>query len=544
MQPASNERSRTARRASTFSDKMADSRTSRLPLLVFLIATVFVGVQLWAGTVPPYGRLHDEFYYWAGAKNLAFGYVDHPPFAPWILALATGLLGDGEFPFALVPALCGAATIVVTAQMAHRLGADRFGQVLAALCVAAAPFYLIIFSFFSVNSFEVLLWSLLCLTAIHLVQSDDGRIWLVIGAITGVGLLNKHTFVLIAGAFALALLLSPRRAHLRTRWPWIGATLAIGLASPNLIWNFLNGWPSLHFYLSRSTVNVPTNMLEALGIQIFGTNPGTLLVTVSGLVGLLASKRMRRYRPLGIAAAILIGFIVMSGLRRGDRIAGIYPLLFAAGATILGQQKGRITRAGRLTVTVSILLLAIPVGRLSLPIRPPEKIAAFFRSIGQSPDIESEENAALPLYLSARLEWERFADQVLRAADAIPVTERDRVAILSPHWLYASIIEYYGRNRDIPPVISPHNAYYFRRNDADGRDIVMSVGIDPLLLERYFAHTEVLDIFECEYCVSWRPDIPMTLSRKPKQPMTQYLEEWQHFGLTASPALVHSNQGQ
>ena len=54
-------------------------------------------------------------------------------------------------------------------------------------------------------------------------------------------------------AFALGAALAelqglPQRRWLATRWPWLGALLALAIASPNLVWQMQEGWPSLEFY--------------------------------------------------------------------------------------------------------------------------------------------------------------------------------------------------------------------------------------------------------------------------------------------------------
>ena len=76
-----------------------------LPWLLGL-ALGFAALQLAAAWVGPYELFHDELYYWAGAKRLGLGYVDHPPFAPWLLAGARRSSATGASASRLVPALC------------------------------------------------------------------------------------------------------------------------------------------------------------------------------------------------------------------------------------------------------------------------------------------------------------------------------------------------------------------------------------------------------------------------------------------------------
>jgi 4-amino-4-deoxy-L-arabinose transferase-like glycosyltransferase len=145
------------------------------PVIAF--AGLFGCTLLLTSLHPAYGYFVDELGYLACAERLAFGYVDHPPLAPTLLAVNRSLLGDSLPAMRWLPALCGAGTALASAWMARRLGAARFGQLLAALCVSVAPVYLGVFSIFSTNCFEVLFWSITACVLIELSRSGDARLW-------------------------------------------------------------------------------------------------------------------------------------------------------------------------------------------------------------------------------------------------------------------------------------------------------------------------------------------------------------------------------
>ncbi len=511
---------------------------SRAPLLLLGLALFFAALQLATGWVEPYGLFHDELYYWVGAKRLSLGYVDHPPLAPWLLAGFTALLGDGRLAFSLVPALCFAGTVLLTGWMAQRLGAKSFGQNLAGLCVGVMPFNLVFFSFYSVNALEILLWTAFTFLLVELIRTGNDRLWLGIGAIAGIGLLNKHTFALLAAGIALGIVATPLRAQLRSRWLWLGGAVALLLALPNLVWNAQHDWPSLAFYRSRPANDLPATLLESLGIQVLGANPANVLIWVPGVLFLLFSRRARSYRPLAIAFSTLFVVILLSGQRRGDRIAGIYPVVLAAGATFWEQWRGRGHTGARVALTVVVLAFGALMVPATLPIMSPQAVGGYLEALGQKPEIEtSDVGQAIPVYLMGRLGWERFAHQVTEVWEALPPGEQERAVVLAPHWLFASVVQYYGRNREIPPVVAPHNAYWFWREDAVGRDVVIAVAIPSDVLSRYFAETRELGVFRCEYCATFRPDLPIVLAAGPVRPLEELLFEWRYFSIEASPHL-------
>jgi len=502
------------------------------------VALAAAALELATAWVPPYGLYHDELYYWAGAKRLGLGYVDHPPLAPWLLAACTTLLGDGRLAFRLLPALCFAGTVLLAGRMAERLGAGSFGQTLAGLAVAVMPFHLVLFSFYSVNAIEILLWTATTFLLVELLRTGNERLWLGIGALAGIALLNKHTSALLGAGIAVGLVATPLRAQLRSRWLWLGAGLALLLALPNLVWNAQHDWPSLAFYRSRPAVDLPATVPEALELQILGANPANVLLWLPGFLFLLLSERARPYRPLALAFATLFVVILLSGHRRADRIAGIYPVALAAGAAFWDGWRGRGHTIVRIALVGVLMVFGAVVLPATLPILSPRATAEYFEAIGEKPEIESSDvGQAIPLFFAGRLDWERFADQVAEAWEALPPGERERAVMLAPHWVFASVLEYYGRDRRFPPVVAPHNAYWFWRHEAAGRDVVLSVAVPPDVLARSFAETRELGVFRCQYCTSFRPDLPIVLARGPVRPLEALLSEWRHFSIEATPHL-------
>jgi hypothetical protein len=172
---------------------------------------------------------------------------------------------------------------------------------------------------------------------------------------------------------------------------------------------------------------------------------------------------------------------------------------------------------------------------------PPERVEAFFQLIDERPEIETGNVGQwMPLTLLGRLEWRRIGEEVFAAVDALPTGDRARSVILAPHWLYAAVLEYYGRDREHPPIVSPYNAYYFWRDEAADRDRVITVAIPAEISERHFAEVEPLALFECRYCAAWRGNISILRATGSSRPLSQLLAEWRTFSIDRAPALTES----
>src|SRR5438067_6881819 len=117
------------------------------------VALPTLGLHL--ATSGRYGWFRDELYFMACGRRLAWGYVDQPP----LIALVSRIMeGSSLVVYRLPAALAHCATVLLAAAMARRLGGGKFAQLLAAVCVAAAPILLVEGYLLTMNAFEPLLY--------------------------------------------------------------------------------------------------------------------------------------------------------------------------------------------------------------------------------------------------------------------------------------------------------------------------------------------------------------------------------------------------
>ena len=102
----------------------------RLAPAVWVVATVKLFVHLTAQLFTArfgYEYFVDELYFDACGRHLAWGYIDMPPFHPALTAAVRAMLGDSLFAIRLLPALAGAALVLLAGVLARDLGGG-FGQ--------------------------------------------------------------------------------------------------------------------------------------------------------------------------------------------------------------------------------------------------------------------------------------------------------------------------------------------------------------------------------------------------------------------------------
>jgi 4-amino-4-deoxy-L-arabinose transferase-like glycosyltransferase len=187
----------------------------------------------------------DETQYWLWGRELAFGYYSKPPLIGWVIRAVTTLAGsDAPFFVRLAAPLAHAATAVMLALAAAELAGRR-----AAVWVAAGYLTLPMVGVGSLLiSTDTIMFPFLALALWAWLRAGRGGgpgYAALAGLGLGLGAMAKYAAVyyILGGALAAALVAEVRPG-------WKAVWLALGVAAlcllPNVLWNAVNGWPTLH----------------------------------------------------------------------------------------------------------------------------------------------------------------------------------------------------------------------------------------------------------------------------------------------------------
>ena len=127
------------------------------------------------GVLSSYGYFIDELYYLSCSHRLAFGYVDHPPLSIFILYLNRIIFSDSLLAIRWIPALTLSATVFVSGLITKQLGGGRYAMLISAIAVAGCPVYLLFGSFYSMNIFEIFIWTLIMYYTIRILKEKKIR---------------------------------------------------------------------------------------------------------------------------------------------------------------------------------------------------------------------------------------------------------------------------------------------------------------------------------------------------------------------------------
>lgn len=425
------------------------------------LGAVYFAVQLITGG--NYNIFRDEYYYIDCAKHLAFGYVDHPSFSILILAIWKAVFGDSQLSVRIIPALLGASVVVMGGFIAAAMGGNKSAQIFSAIAVLCSPVFLGLGSTYSMNSFDLVFWAAMFYALVKIINTENEKLWVWFAIIAGLGLMNKISVGYLGAGLIAAMLCTKERKWFKNKYFWFSGIIAAVIFSPYIIWNMQNDFGSLEFIRNASKFkNAYIPPLSFLKEQILQMNPLNALVWIPGLIALLISKRLSKYRVIAIAYVIVFIILILNN-GKPYYLAAAYISLIPAGGIIITEffEKRRLKF---LVPVCGILLLvsAVLISPMAIPVLAPDALVAFMDRHGIKPEnAEKSRLGLLPQFFADRFGWEEMVKQVAGVYNSLNDEEKKNTIIAVGNYGEASSLNYYAKKYGLPKVYSPHNSHWF-----------------------------------------------------------------------------------
>ncbi|HSS93456.1 MAG TPA: glycosyltransferase family 39 protein [Candidatus Dormibacteraeota bacterium] len=424
----------------------AETQPRRVDALLFGGAALFV-IALHLATNSTLGFHTDELYYLTAGRHPALGYVDFPPLVPLLARLETGLLGVSPWTLRLLPSLLGGFLVVLSGAYVRRLGGSLRLQGIALLAAIAAPFLLGSNWVFQTVTFDQVTWMVALYWFLCLVLDRRPRYWIYLGITLGIGLEVKYTILGLIVGMVVAVLLTPSlRMELRSKYSWIAAAIAIVIWSPNLVWQVVEGFPSLTYITNHGgSGGGPVTYLIQFAVYFFFLIP----LWLAGMVSLFRSPLLR---PIGIAGAVPLVLFLFAG--KSYYAAGTIPIAMAQGLMAISRiERPRLRSGLEIAVVVASVLEFVTFFFLVVPVTPPSRI----HSTGLD---------AINEVFADSVGWDDVANQVTMIYMDLPAADRANTVIISAYYGVPGALDVYGNPKILPVAISPQLSdwYWLPRN--------------------------------------------------------------------------------
>ncbi|MFQ5629121.1 MAG: glycosyltransferase family 39 protein, partial [bacterium] len=342
--------------------------------VILVLAFAKLAVHFFTNT--NYGLHRDAFLYLALGDHLDFGYVAVPPLIAMIAKLTLMIFGDSVFAVRLFPALIGAASVVVIGMIVRMLGGKMWAILLACTAFIVSPAFLRSNTLFQPVSFNQFFWLLAMYFAIKLVHTKNPKFWLHLGIVCGLAFLNKYSIAFLVLALLIALLLTPDRKLLQSKYFLYALLTGFIIILPNLIWQYNHNWPVVtHMLTLQRTQLVNVNIADFLVAQMLMNLPG-LFVWMFGLAYLLFFEQGKKFRFLAYTFVVLLLILL---LLRGKPYytLGIYTSLFAVGGYAIERYFSKKWQLVKPVFLAFMIAIVLPVLPYSLPLLRHEKMIVY-----------------------------------------------------------------------------------------------------------------------------------------------------------------------
>lgn len=445
-----------------------------------------------------YGFFRDELYYLSNARSLAWGYVDHPPLAVWVLRAWISVFGDGVESVRALSLVISLGSVLAMGALTRELYDDDGTVCLACLAVAAMPVLRVVGTLYSPNTLEMPLWAVSILIWVRCCRCprSSWRPWGLLGLALGLCILNRLSGLWLCAALVAATVTQFIRAsgveakrgfvgahadesaghsanefaHSTLGRVWVAPIVVLIVISPWILWERETGWPTVEFARNANAHKLlPVPPWQFVATQLVVTNP---VVAVLWIAALWKGWRDRFDRALAAGFVCVALILIVNGRSRENYLAPAYAFVLPVGAHLLRRQARWLAPAMAVT--------GVAFGFICLPILPAPVLARILAAFPSPPSVEKGPKSVLQ-GLSDTMGWREMTRDVARVWSALP--DRGSVAVMADNYGEASALEYYGSGYGVPKPICADNQFWLDGFGSwDGRSVLYLGVPSPALL--------------------------------------------------------------
>jgi hypothetical protein len=416
-------------------------------------AVAGLATALLLATANRYDYHRDELYFRILGRHLQWGYADQPPFTPLLARLSTLIFGDSLWAIRVPSALMIGAMAVLTALIAREVGGGNRAQTLAA-CAAFGAFPLVGGHIVTTATPDLLVWLGVLLFVLRALLHDRPRAWLAAGAITGLGLYNKHLVLLLLISLVIGILIAGPRRVLLSRWPWLGAASALVIGLPNLLYQVVNDFPQADMAAAIAENKGTESRIELLPFQLILLGLFFVPIWIAGIAALLRDPALRPARSLAVAYPVLL---VLTLVTAGQPY---YPMGLVAGLFAIGAVRAARWRVSWALVAVNTVVSAL----FALPLLPVDRLG-FIAQVNST--------------VADQIGWREYVGEVAAVYATLTPAEQQRAVVFTSNYGEAGALDRYGPALGLPAAYSGHNELFHYGPPPASRTIVVVVSATP-----------------------------------------------------------------
>jgi len=431
----------------------------------------------------------------------------------------------------MVPALFGALTLWFTGKITLEFGGKKTALMIALPSVMLAPIYLALNSYYSMNSIDIFLWTITFYFLVKLAKDASDKLWVILGIILGLGLLNKLSFLWMGFGIAHSFMIITKGKIFLKKGIWIAAVISGFLFLPFIIWNLTHDMAHFEFiknaqqfkYAGITRIDFIKNLLLIM-------NPVSLTVWIPGLYWFFFGKK-KEFRVIGLIFITVFLLLLINGKSKAEYLAGAFIPLFCAGGIFLEEiSRKAVRRIFSYGITISVVVSGIVLAPLALPVLPAATFIKYSGGLGFSqPSPEGKELESLPQFYADMHGWEEMAKNVSKVYQMIPEHEKENTVAWGSNYGRAGAIEYYSSKYPLPKAISTHNNFWIWGYGNKEIKHVIFIGGELKDYENSFDTVNEALLHTAEYAMPYENNLTIFLCSGPKADLEEIWPKYKHF---------------
>ena len=238
----------------------------------------------------------------------------------------------------------------------------------------------------------------------------------------------------------LALLFSQHRKIFLQKKFYVAALIGLAIIIPNVWWQYQHNWPLIHHMKELQETQLKYMNPAGFLIDQLMMFMATVLIWIAGLIWFLKNKQ---WRFLAITYFLVIALLIL-GRGKSYYAAGIYPMLFAAGA-VAWERWTEKRNWIRYTVALLIIGVTYMILPMLLPIWKPERLATFYKKYGIEHKWEDQQNHELPQDFADMLGWKELTEKTETFFNSLPDSTKADLTIYCRNYGQAGSLSFYGK---------------------------------------------------------------------------------------------------
>lgn len=430
----------------------SDIQKARTDLSIIFLAIFNILIHLLVVNNLEYHR--DELLYFSLGQHPDFGFATVPPMIGWIAWLMQNVFGYSLFAVRLFPSLLSGVLVLLVSAIARELGGSSYSRILASIGFIISVFALRTYSLYMPVHIDVFFWTLVIYLVLRYINTSSDKTLIWLGVAMGFSLLNKYLIGVLFISLICVVPFTSNRKIFKNRNFWFGISAGIIIFLPNLIWQFVNGFPVFsHLSELGRTQLVHVDRLAFLTDQLINPSWASVL-TIAGLIFLFRNSAAVKFRFVGIVSILVIVLLcIMRG--KGYYTIGLFPFLISAGAVSYERWLKRIWM--RIALPVLLVLLTIPMLPFGLPVYKSEGMVTYFKILDLKYGIklgrkfEDGTIHSLPQDYADMIGWEELTAIAAKAYNRIE--DKKASFIYGENYGYAGAITIIGKKYGLPEAV-------------------------------------------------------------------------------------------